>query len=967
MVDMATIAPILEALADMTAGGDEDRRTKRTIPLDWFRWLPLSALGLFIPAYFSEQPATVSLERDFAERLAAVDQVRSGRSLRVGWLFVAGHTTVDGRPVRVFTPLVNLGVKVRRYPLTPAALVSTQDVRLTPLIPAGKERTRLSMAPEYGGGSLQPIGDIAVPSALLGQLPRLQRFAREAATAAGLETGGLIPAGAGPDELMRSERLSIVAGLAVYSEQEVTDLNRSGSLRAWARVPALATTPTAFEALYVDPPAGADDRPAGAPPEAVVSPFVLNRSQRDALRQARTEAVSVISGSAGTGKSHTLVAIACDALARGERVLVAARSDDAVDALLHLLERAPGPDPVVFGSNERRDLLATRLAAGQLHPTPDDVLAGARRRLDAAVARAEGIKATIAAQLGAEVLVEGSGAGDDRLRTVAPRLWDPATSLDEVQTLLAAIAGDHRGPWARRRRRQTLDRVAELSGAGADLDITVVGAALDAARSGRAAGALLAGGGLHLEGAWDDLVAADEDVRACAGAWLAAECRSRDRLNRRTLPAVATLATALRSGRAARRVQLGRLDRSLTRALPLWIGSLPDIDDLLPKVADLFDTVLLDEASSIDQPLATPALLRAPRAVIAGDPHQLRHVSFLSDQRIGAVLADHHLGDQPALAARLDVRRNSTFDVAAGVASVVDLDEHHRSWPHLVDWVSRRVYDGRVKVATRSPLTESVDCVDVERLAGRRNDAGVVDAEVAWVVDRLRRLRSEGAGSVGVLSPFRAQADAIEAAVLGAFSAADVEGMDLRIGTVHGFQGNERDVILASMGIGPEDRAWAFVEDRHLFTVLITRARSRLEVALSADPPPGGLVADWLAQADDPPGSPPSRTDIDPWTTGIAADLADAGFRPVTGYPVGVHTVDIALGAGGAAHGVDCVVHPDGPAAHIERHLALRRSGWQIHDAFASGSDGRRGEAVIGLLAALRATRAGPAQAGAVS
>ena len=29
-------------------------------------------------------------------------------------------------------------------------------------------------------------------------------------------------------------------------------------------------------------------------------------------------------------------------------------------------------------------------------------------------------------------------------------------------------------------------------------------------------------------------------------------------------------------------------------------------------------------------------------------------------------------------------------------------------------------------------------------------------------------------------------------------------------------------------------------------------------------------------------------------------------------------------------------VHPDGPDAHIDRHLALRRRGWHIHEVFES-------------------------------
>jgi hypothetical protein len=46
--------------------------------------------------------------------------------------------------------------------------------------------------------------------------------------------------------------------------------------------------------------------------------------------------------------------------------------------------------------------------------------------------------------------------------------------------------------------------------------------------------------------------------------------------------------------------------------------------------------------------------------------------------------------------------------------------------------------------------------------------------------------------------------------------------------------------------------------------------------------------------------------------------------------------VDLCAGTGDGAVGLVCAVHPDGPAAHIERQLTLLRAGWRLVDAFAS-------------------------------
>ncbi|MGH9177287.1 MAG: hypothetical protein ACRD0N_01855 [Acidimicrobiales bacterium] len=254
------------------------------------------------------------------------------------------------------------------------------------------------------------------------------------------------------------------------------------------------------------------------------------------------------------------------------------------------------------------------------------------------------------------------------------------------------------------------------------------------------AGDLRAQGGIDVSALWPRLRAAEDEARHALGQWLARNSRSSERLNWSTLGAVAALATALRSGRAARRELLRRLDDRLTRALPLWLGTLADADDLLPPIPALFDLVILDEASSVDQPLAAATLLRGRRAVIAGDPRQLRQVSFVSDAQLSAVMASHRLDTAPVLAARLDVRRNSTFDLATGACSVLVLDEHFRSGPHLVDFVARCIYDGEVKVATRSPRTHSIDCVQVVRTDGERDKEGVVAGEVARAVVEVRAL-----------------------------------------------------------------------------------------------------------------------------------------------------------------------------------------------------------------------------------
>ncbi|MGH9225610.1 MAG: DEAD/DEAH box helicase [Acidimicrobiales bacterium] len=367
--------------------------------------------------------------------------------------------------------------------------------------------------------------------------------------------------------------------------------------------------------------------------------------------------------------------------------------------------------------------------------------------------------------------------------------------------------------------------------------------------------------------------------------------------------------------------------------------------------------MILDEASSIDQILAAPALLRGARAVVAGDPHQLRHVSFLADDQLWSALAAHELDESPEVAARLDVRRNSLFDVAAGGGPVLVLDEQFRSDPHLVEFVARRIYEGRVHIANRSPATASKDCVDLVRLEGSRDGGGVVRVEVDRVIEELRALLRRRQTSVGVVTPFRAQADALEEAALRAFDVDELEALDLRVGTVHAFQGNERDVVVASLGLGPTDGAssWRFAEDPHLFTVFVTRARRRLLFLYSADPPEGGLLHAYLAQANSPPGPLEPAGPVSAWADAIGRDLDSSGIAVTCAYPSGRHIVDVCVEDPARCVAIDCDVHARGPQAHIERHLDLLRRGWEITEAHRSRWGQRRGELIVRLVTDLRA------------
>ncbi len=924
---------ILRYLADLAGQGAPDAPQYRVVA----RARDYAHLG-WAPAFFSAASPHASnydmrvVTSDDVARLRHLDGLHEGEQLlRIGWLWLVGARVVDGHTRRFGAPLLSTAVRVRLGVGSRYLIETDRDLELPAFIP-DPARGELT---DQVADVLARVPPDRPSVALLERLGTLRRWVDDVAAAAGLPRAPFLDPDISPvGSSVGNDRPAVAAGMGIYLARDVTTPSMEGALLTWA---ATATEGTAFEALY------AGHRPTGgrAPAEEVVSSLPLNAAQREALARARGERITVVSGPPGTGKSHLVAALAIDEVARGNSVLVATQSDEAAGVVAELLGRAPGPRHVRFGSARHRESVAADLSRGLARPMGSAEVAEVEAELDAAGAEAAAARARLGRLLSREAALADGLARRPRLAPfadLAPRVLAPDFDAARARRLIEKR--DRRRRLLAGWRRGRLERkVRAATGAGPGVAWEDLLAAVEAGEAEAAVRAGLAGGGLALGPLWVDLERAEARWRVAYGR--AAEMVRRRRWNAAGLSvqAVASLAAALRAGRAFRRRALLNLrGGDFLDVLPLWVGTLREIDDTLPVEAGIFDVVIFDEASQIDQLRSAPALARARRAVVVGDPRQLRHVSFLGDEAMEAARRRH--GIPPRLAGVLDVRRSSLFDAAAGASPVTELVEHFRSVPHIILFSDRRFYGGRLRLMTQHPGTETRDAIRLVRVEGDRDDRGVNPAEVGAAVGQVERAIAAGVASIGVVSPFRAQAEALEEALLDRIDGELLLRHRVRVGTVHALQGGERDTVIASLALGPADpgNALRFVEDPNLFNVLVTRARREFVVVTSvgrADLPPG-LLRDYLKHATEPPLPSEAAPDPDGWVGELAAGLRTRGLRVVAGYPVAGWRVDLAVGEGQDAIGVECLVHDDGPEAHIERHQALRRAGWALTDAFHS-------------------------------
>ncbi|MCC3764923.1 AAA domain-containing protein [Glycomyces sp. TRM65418] len=862
--------------------------------------------------------------RDGAD-LAKYDELhRDERLLRQGWGMVTGLTVVDGKTRRVRLPLVSRPVRLQADPA---------DASRQLVIPAGDIEVHSDLVNTGFAFLLESVFDPEKHETTVKDLSWLPA----AAAAAGFPDVAL---GHQPPP---SNRLEVVPMAVVYISPEANPSSFAKELSEWAKRPDLDRT--AFAAMYdpaeIQDVAEADTRPPW-------SPLPLSGEQAAAVVQARTAPVTVIAGAPGCGKSHTLAAIALDAIANGQSVLIAAQSVHAADVLAALIDRHPGPLPVHFGDSERRQQFLSMLGwgTGKGHKSRDvercleeatDAMAYVRRT-EAAIAQWLELETRRGREQGVPLFLLDDFPG---LREA---------DLDHAERLLAASLREG-GWWRRLRARSASKRLRRL--AGGEGSPSSIARAVRAARDQRELARLAAAGGLRLAPLWERLENADAEASKAIGHYLNLETGSADRRDAAARRALAELANALRTGnRPQRRSRLMGVNReALLRAMPLWIGTVADVEDVLPARAGMFDLVILDEASHINQLRAAPVLARARRAVVAGDPKQLRFVSFASAAKTEDVLHRHGLSDRLG---QLDIGKVSAYDLACGAGPVIELTEHHRSVPHLIGFSAAKFYHGRVRPTTTHPRNHEADVIAVHRVAAKSSKDGVVEAEVQRSVELLSALVDAGEVGLAVISPFRAQAEAIEAAILERFDLETIRRHRLRTGTVHAFQGSEAGIVIVALGVAGGDAAGRrrFAAGANLFNVMVTRARHHLHV-VTAIGEADGLIGEFLRYADRPPRSPGDGAAVGKWTGNLADALEGADVPVRQAYPVGHWTVDLVVGEAEQAIGVIAESHPEGPSAHIARHRALRRAGWRIVEAFPSAYDDDPSRAAIDVLAEL--------------
>ena len=487
----------------------------------------------------------------------------------------------------------------------------------------------------------------------------------------------------------------------------------------------------------------------------------LNMEQIDAVRQAMATPLSVVTGPPGTGKSQAIVAMAATALWNRQRVLVASKNHQALDAVEDRLSgiapdmpfivrtldpareidnsmttvlaelesqpggfRGPGPEPEVVAELDRR--ASTRV----------DALNDIARRRELRLQLAEDIERLESRR------IAGIPEGDEA-DTSSPKIGFWLRFLQWLRLVpksrsYVGFAGDDTLSTAALRQRINAVQ-AQLASLGSVPDPVPMTREIEELAV-KALGRRI---GVHS-------IPNEEQRQKLASARSDLELQGESQPDRN----VADLILDFR---------------------PLWLASVLGTPRRVPLHDGLFDLVILDEASQCDIASALPLLARAKRAVIAGDDRQLAFIPQLGIAQDRNLMAAQRLPLRGM--GRFAQGRKSLFDLARSTPGVpaVMLRDQYRSAADIVAYINHDFYGGKLRVAgdqdaLRVPTKSrpGLAWTDVPARGSEGAGSGNVNsAEISAIVTHLEELllRQDYDGSIGIVSPFRPQVMALSDAV----------------------------------------------------------------------------------------------------------------------------------------------------------------------------------------------------------
>ncbi len=233
----------------------------------------------------------------------------------------------------------------------------------------------------------------------------------------------------------------------------------------------------------------------------------------------------------------------------------------------------------------------------------------------------------------------------------------------------------------------------------------------------------------------------------------------------------------------------------------------------------MFDMVIIDEASQCNTAVSLVPIIRGENLMLVGDPQQLNPVILLDE------LVNQKLRKRYNVADEYDYRKNSiykTFLSCDAVSDEVLLHNHYRCHPKIIGFNNQKYYNSKLRIHSKSEEEHPLVYIDVKN--GGSEVKNTAPREVEEIVQFAKLHKDK---RIGVITPFVNQKKMIETALK------KEELENVACGTVHSFQGDEKDVVLFSTALTDQTQMGTYEwlkNNTELINVATSRAKEKLIV-----------------------------------------------------------------------------------------------------------------------------------------
>lgn len=235
-----------------------------------------------------------------------------------------------------------------------------------------------------------------------------------------------------------------------------------------------------------------------------------------------------------------------------------------------------------------------------------------------------------------------------------------------------------------------------------------------------------------------------------------------------------------------------------------------------------FDMVIFDEASQCNTAISLMPIIRGESLMLVGDPQQLNPVIILDDQDNEALKRKYSVADE------YDYIENSIYKTYLACDSVSDeilLRYHYRSHRKIIGFNNKKYYNEKLKIMSDSKSDKPLIFVDIED--NKTHYKNTSPGEANRIIEYAKLNKDK---SIGVITPFVNQKQIINKML-------EENGIsNVTCGTVHAFQGDQKDTIMFSLAITDQTKQGTYdwlKNNKELINVATSRARDQLIILSS--------------------------------------------------------------------------------------------------------------------------------------